>query len=574
MVGCGEMIMVPSRSPALLLPLAVFCCLLLLGERSSAGQANGGGAWQLLRHSVGISAMHMQLLHNDKVVMFDRTDFGHSNLSLPFGRCRYDPDDVALKKDCTAHSLVYDVATNVPRPLTVQTDTFCSSGAVAPDGRLVQTGGYNDGDHVVRILSPCSDFQYCDWHEFPDALAARRWYATNHILPDGRIIVVGGRRQFNYEFFPNSDPPEKFDLPFLQDTDDVSDENNLYPFVHLLPDGNLFIFANTRSILFDYVGGRILREYPEIPGKDPRNYPSTGSSVLLPIRLSERHPGGVRAVEVLVCGGARKGSFAKAVAGEFVTALSTCGRLRLTDPSPEWEMEKMPMPRVMCDMLILPNGHVLIINGATSGTAGWQLGRNPALNPVIYQPGAPSGQRFSVMNESPVPRLYHSTAVVLPDGRVLVGGSNPNVNYSFSGVDFPTELRLEAFSPPYLSPEEAASRPRIVHTSPAGALEYKQSLTLVFELTGRTSMGWEESVEEESEVEVRMLSPTFTTHSFSMNQRMLVLEMLQGSRLTAPSMYQVTVLSPPTAATAPPGYYMLFVVHRRIPSPGIWVRIQ
>ncbi|XP_031480914.1 aldehyde oxidase GLOX-like [Nymphaea colorata] len=569
---------VPScRSQALLLPLTVLICCLLLGARSSAHQGNGGGEWQLLRHSIGISAMHMQVLHNDKVIMFDRTDFGHSNLSLPFGRCRNDPEDVALKKDCTAHSLVYDVATNVPRPLTVQTDTFCSSGAVAPNGRLVQTGGYNDGDRVVRVFSPCSDFEDCDWHEFPNALAARRWYATNHILPDGRIIIVGGRRQFNYEFFPNSDPPEKFDLPFLQETHDVPDENNLYPFVHLLPDGNLFIFANTRSILLDYVSGRILREFPEIPGKNPRNYPSTGSSVLLPIRLSERHPGGVRAVEVLVCGGAQKGSFAKAIAGEFVTALSTCGRLRLTDPSPEWEMETMPMPRVMSDMLILPNGQVLIINGAMSGTAGWQLGRNPALNPVIYQPGAPRGQRFSVMSASPIPRLYHSTAVVLPDGRVLVGGSNPNVNYSFSGVDYPTELRLEAFSPPYLSPEAAESRPRIV-ALPAGEFGYKQSLTIEFELTSWTSMEegmwWEEYNEEEEEVEVKMLSPTFTTHSFSMNQRMVVLEMVEGSRLSAPSMYRVTVLSPPTAAAAPPGYYMLFVVHRRIPSPGIWVRIQ
>lgn len=40
--------------------------------------------------------MHMQLLHNDKVIMFDKTDFGPSNISLPFNRCRYDPNFIVL----------------------------------------------------------------------------------------------------------------------------------------------------------------------------------------------------------------------------------------------------------------------------------------------------------------------------------------------------------------------------------------------------------------------------------------------------------------------------------------------
>lgn len=48
------------------------------------------GKWILLHKSIGVSAMHMQLLHNNKVVIFDRTDFGSSNLSLPQGKCRYD----------------------------------------------------------------------------------------------------------------------------------------------------------------------------------------------------------------------------------------------------------------------------------------------------------------------------------------------------------------------------------------------------------------------------------------------------------------------------------------------------
>ncbi|XWS58296.1 hypothetical protein CRYUN_Cryun08bG0021700 [Craigia yunnanensis] len=314
------------------------------------------GYWQLLHESVGISAMHMQLLHDNKVIIFDRTDFGPSNLSLPDGLCRVNSSDLVLQTDCTAHSILYDINTNVFRPLMVQTDPWCSSGAVLPNGTLVQTGGYNDGDHNVRIFTPCTN-EYCNWIEFPKSLLQRRWYATNQILPDGRIIIVGGRRQFNYEFYPqnieggSSDSNHSFLLNFLRETNDQGMENNLYPFLHLLPDGNLFIFANTRSILLDYNQNRVVKEFPQIPGDDPRNYPSTGSSVLLPLDENKAiEP------EIMVCGGAPRDSFTQAVQGNFIRATSTCGRLKVSHANPSWTMEDMPVSRVMGDMILLPTG--------------------------------------------------------------------------------------------------------------------------------------------------------------------------------------------------------------------------
>ncbi|KAK2660666.1 hypothetical protein Ddye_007199 [Dipteronia dyeriana] len=159
-----------------------------------------GGRWQLLQKSIGISAMHMQLLNNDRVIMFDRTDFGHSKLPLPDGKCRKSTHEV-IKNDCTAHSVEYNVLNNTFRPLMIQTDTWCSSGAVMPDGSLMQTGGYKIGERRIRIIKPCSDND-CDWVEFENVLAVKRWYSTDHILPDGRQIVIGGIDQFNYEFLP------------------------------------------------------------------------------------------------------------------------------------------------------------------------------------------------------------------------------------------------------------------------------------------------------------------------------------------------------------------------------------
>ncbi|KAK3011257.1 hypothetical protein RJ639_010608 [Escallonia herrerae] len=300
------------------------------------------GDWRLLHASVGISVMHMQLLRNNKVVMFDRTDFGPSELALPRGRCRRYPLDTVLQTDCTAHSLLYDIGSDTIRPLMVQTDTWCSSGAVLPDGTLVQTGGYNDGDHVVRTLAPCNDGS-CDWMEFPRYLTRRRWYATNQILPDGRVIIIGGRREFNFEFYPRkfqeASRSNSYWLNFLRETHDDS-ENNLYPFVHLLQDGNLFIFANTRCIVLDYNENRVVRELPSIPGGDPRNYPSTGSSVLLPLDENSRID-----AEVMICGGAPRGAFSSARRGRFVRAISTCGRLKVggREKNPSWAMENMPM---------------------------------------------------------------------------------------------------------------------------------------------------------------------------------------------------------------------------------------
>ena len=541
--------MKPTQSLSLLL-------LLVLSVFRAAAAV--GGHWNLLQSNTGVSAMHMQLLHNDRVVIFDRTDFGKSNLSLPDGNCRHDQNDQALKIDCTAHSIEYDVAANTFRPLTVLTDTWCSSGTVSPDGVLVQTGGFNDGDRAVRRFTPC-DNDSCDWEENNLALNVRRWYATNQILPDGRAFIVGGRRQYNFEFYPKSDDSSSgpVDLPFLRETQDP-EENNLYPFVYLNVDGNLFIFCNNRAILFDYTKNVIVRNYPELPDGNPRNYPSSGSSVLLPINLKVSE---IEA-EVMVCGGAPKGSYYMAETKKYIEALSTCGRIKITDKSPTWSMESMPMARVMGDMVLLPTGNVLIINGAGAGTAGWENGQEPVLSPVVYSPNAVVGPRFQVQQPSKTPRLYHSTAILLRDGRVLVGGSNPHVGYKFSGVQYPTELSLEAFSPDYLDPGSSNYRPKIVSSSlPALELSYGKKFTLKFTVDKLSNT-----------VAVTMIAPPFTTHSFSMNQRLLVLNSSKVS--SSSSGYEIEVMAPATGVLAPAGYYMMFVVNDGIPSEGIWVHIQ
>ncbi|KAL4584214.1 hypothetical protein LXL04_008806 [Taraxacum kok-saghyz] len=418
--------------------------------------------------------MHMQLLPNDRVVIYDLTDFGTSNISLPHTKC------LPNSTDCTAHSVEYDITFNTVRPISVLTNFWCSSGSLMADGRLVQTGGYNNGYRVVRVYESCDT---CDWKEIGKGLNRHRWYATNHILPGGgRQIIIGGRDAFSYEFYPKISSSEKaFNLPFLSETNNRKIENNLYPFVFLTPEGHLFIFANNRAILLDYTKNKVLKTYPTIPGGHPRNYPSTGSAVLLPLKMKN---GSVISFGILVCGGAPKGAFVNAQKGKFNEALDTCGRIKITDPNPQWEMNTMPIARVMGDMVLLPNGHVLIINGASAGTGGWEFGRNPVLSPVIYRPKNPIGSLFEVQNPSTIPRMYHSTAILVQDGRVLIGGSNPHQRYVFKNVLYPTELSLEAFSPSYLESSSSKMRPNIISPKSKTNVSYGDRVIIRFAVTG------------------------------------------------------------------------------------------
>ncbi|GAA0184546.1 hypothetical protein LIER_31834 [Lithospermum erythrorhizon] len=526
------------------------------------------GQWTLLQRSIGISAMHMQLLHNNKVVIFDRTDFGPSNLSLPAGKCRR--NDAILPLDCTAHSIIYDIATNSYRPLMVQTDVWCSSAAVRPDGTLIQTGGFLQGDHKIRLFSPCDD-DACDWVELPQNLSTTRWYSSDQILPDGRVIIVGGRGQFSYEFFPKNGNNEKtIFLNFLNETNDPGEENNLYPFLHLLPDGNLYIFANQRSILLDYVNNKVLKEFPKIP-EEKRSYPATGSSVMLPLNLTRLNgSSGVAppspVVEIMVCGGNSGGAYTHAEQGIYLTASKTCGRIKVTDPNPIWVMEDMPTSRVMPDILLLPTGHVIILNGAGRGTGGWTDAIDPILKPILYRPEEPHPiKRFTICNPTGTARMYHSSAILLPDGSILVGGSNPNINYNFTGVRYPTDLSLEKFFPPYMAPMYSYLRPSIMSIQPSrnNIICYGQSLSITL------GMGFDLG---NPRFMVTMIAPSFTTHSFAMNQRLLVLDIVHVQWLS-PFARKVTVSAPSTVNIAPPGYYMIFVVHQGVPSHAVWIKM-
>ena len=156
-----------------------------------------------------------------------------------------------------------------------------------------------DGNKKIIKFAPFPPEELCEWTELEDEeMKQGRWYSTNQILFNGRFIIVGGKDTHSIEYYPPISE-ELVAMPFLaQSGDDQLD--NLYPYVHLLPNDNLFIFANTESILYDYKGNTILKQYPALEG-GPRNYPSAGSSAMFPLTPEDNYAKG----EIVICGGAR-----------------------------------------------------------------------------------------------------------------------------------------------------------------------------------------------------------------------------------------------------------------------------
>jgi len=127
-----------------------------------------------------------------------------------------------------------------------------------------------------------------------------------------------------------------------------------------------------------------------------------------------------------------------------IAADKSCTSISPLDANPVWtDFDSLPEGRIMGSAIILPDLTTLVINGARYGTAGYgdrglvswmtagsSYAESPTLTPVIYDPKRPVGKRWSSdgLSASTIPRMYHSTAVLLSDGSVFISGSNPNAD--------------------------------------------------------------------------------------------------------------------------------------------------
>jgi len=444
----------------------------------------------------------------------------------------------------------------------LQTDVFCSAGLILPDlaGRQLTIGGWaGESNFGIRLYWPDGSAGIPgtnEWVEDPGVLQLQvpRWYPSAMIMANGSILVVGGEigsndaEQPTLELLPATGVPDAGTisgysnttvyLDFLQQTAPF----NLYPFICVVPSG-IFIGYYNQARILDTVTFETIKQLPQMPGavNDPtggRNYQLEGSMVLLP----QYPPYNAEDITVLICGGSTQG-------GGY--AIDNCISTQPEAAEPEWTIERMPSRRVMPCMAGLPDGTYLIVNGGQHGVAGFGLGGDPNYNAVLYDPTKEVNQRMSIMANTSVARLYHSEAIVLLDGRVMISGSDPTGDYGATPAgEFPEEYRVEAFYPPYLL--SGLPRP----TFNIADKDWAYTGTYTFTVTSGTSAG----------LVVSLLGSVVSTHGNSMGQRTLFPDVICAGNTCA-------VTAPPGPTVAPPGWYMMFILNGPTPSIGQYVRI-
>jgi hypothetical protein len=322
-----------------------------------------------------------------------------------------------------------------------------------------------------------------------------------------------------------------------------------------LPDGTIFVGANEMAMIYNWQTNTE-RRLPGVPNGVKITYPSSPAAVLLPLTIANGFT-----PEVLICGGTSVNTDGNPTTISANTPGSNqCIRMVLNSAgiARGWQVEYMPEIRIMGDAVLTPDGKVFLVNGAKSGVAGYgnvlnEIGAsnaaNPVLRPTLYDPLAAAGSRFSTnFPSSSIERLYHSSATLLPDARILVSGSNPND--AVSTTTYATRYEVEIFSPPYV----AEVRP--TYSSLPTHLNYGTKYTLRVTIPAGAQT-----------VTCVIMDLGYSTHGVHMDHRLVELKAtMQGTN-------QLVITGPSTLGVYPPGYAWLYVLADGVPSKGQRVMI-
>ena len=440
---------------------------------------------------VGVVGVEAALMHTGKVILWESREGGIGS-----------------------NATVFDPATQTAQDVTIPypRNTFCAGTYFLPDGRLLVAGGdppshigafdSNVGTTDSSLFDPVTE----TWSELPK-MAYARWYPSNAMLADGTVLVFSGNDELGHEMVT----VEKFD-PATQTWTTLPVSANkhlgLYPRTLLLPNGKILVagklhktwMLDPATSKWSYVGDFNFGDRKE------------GGAVLLP-GLSK----------VLVAGGWSRAD----------TITNTAELLNLNDPTPHWTYtNSMEHARKNENLVLLADGTVLAVGGGDSATPYG----NPVKSSELFDPAT---ETWSTLASQAANRTYHSTALLLPDGRVLSAGSTNGT---------PEQTSVEFYSPPYLF-----KGPRPTITAAPSELQYGQSFDIT---TPDTDIS-----------RVALIKAGSVTHAVNFDQRYVDMDFSVGSGV-------VTATVPSSANDAPPGYYMLVEVNSAgVPSIAKWVHL-
>ncbi|EGN94265.1 hypothetical protein SERLA73DRAFT_62449 [Serpula lacrymans var. lacrymans S7.3] len=498
--------------------------------------------------------------------------------------------------------------------------TFGGNGAIGPGGAIgsvlnsAGSGAYDatyddyDGTKSIRILNPCTnadDFAsaQCQWFDNATVLSMQkqRWYSAAEALGDGSIAIIGGfvnggyinrntpnvdpeyeggAAEPTYEFYPSKGPATV--MQFMITTSGL----NSYAHTYLMPDGKMLVQANISTMLWD-PDTNTETALPGMPGNVARVYPASGAVAMLPLTPANNYT-----PTVIFCGGSDMpdedwGNYSYPAINTWeYPASADCQRLT-PEPqdgsAPVYEQDDdMLEGRTMGQFISLPDGTLLVVNGGLNGTAGYaqatgqtanfyqmgfgeSLASGPVGTPAIYNPNAAKGSRWSNagLSNSPLARLYHSSAMLLPDASVMIAGSNPNIDVNTSTI-YPTTYTAEIFYPPYFS---ASVRP--VPTGIPKTVTYGGQY---FNITVPASSYSGSANAAAANTTVVLSRGGFTTHAMNMGQRHLQLNSTYTVNSDGSYVLHVSQ-APPNSNIFTPGPALMFVVVSGIPSNGTMVTV-
>lgn len=527
---------------------------------AQAGDPAKVGRWEVAPQRFRNLAIHTALLHTGKVLAFGGTGNDPVNAGHPRDAELYDPADGSI--------------TLVEQPLGG--DLFCSGHTLLADGQLLVAGGTYKYDNPLFGGLSFPPFSGLDqsylfdpvaerWRRGPD-MGDGRWYPTLIQLADNSVLAFAGLTE-NFPWVVES-RAERYDVGRGWSRDPSAVKwLPLYPRLHLTPAGEIFYAGSYNT---HYIFPFNLSSFPtallDLQTGDWRTLGlprvaqrEEGATVMLALTPPDYH------CRVLLTGGGNPG-------GKDPT--NTAEIIDVSEGSPRWrQVGSMQNARYYCYAVMLPNQHVLVLGGkagerrmsmdpkAMSGmpppaantmggvaamggmggaTPGEDLPHDPnaILDCELFHPEDEVWQTVAAMS---VDRVYHSGALLLPDGRVLATGSNP-----MRGTN---ETRLEIYSPPYLF---KGPRPTITAAPPA----VSHGQTFAFETPDAAAIDT-----------VALIRAASTTHCFSTEQRYV------GLAIVGRDAASVTVSLPENPSLTPPGYYLLFALVGGVPSIAPFVRV-
>lgn len=501
------------------------------------------GEWEPIEHQFNYLPIHTALLHTGKVLAFAGSGNDETRLRDPYPAELFDPETGSIEV------IDQDLAG----------DIFCAGHAFLSDGRLLVAGGTAtyDGDVSVPVLPDLPLFGGLNqaylfspeterWTRVGD-MSAGRWYPTMVTMGDGSVLTAAGLT----EHFPWVILRRIEQYTVGRGWDSLEDAGRwlpLYPRLHLLPDGNVFYAGSYNT---HYTFPFSLRAFPTAE-LDPRTGNWTdytlpnneqreeGASMLLPLRPNDDY----RPRVLLIGGGTSRGT----------EALASTEIIDLGVSEPEWRPteESMTHARYYTYAVLLPTGDVFVAGGR-SGSTGHHAhdmtyeevsGAVPTAPRAVHEAELfdPESETWMTLAPMEVDRLYHSGALLLPDGRVMMAGSNPRRRVN--------ELRIETYRPPYFF---HGPRPTVEWVPDART--YGDEM----EIQTPDASGIDEVV---------LCRQASTTHCLTTDQRLVEVPIddVKGDVLRT--------FVPENPDLLPPGYYLLFVLDDGVPSKAPFVRIH